>query len=99
MSENLSTLSCPNCGEPIALQISKVAKQPASGQEVKRVLDEWIDDVDMTEEDGSIVVTPKGYLGKEIWHQINNALKTFDTEWESAGKESRWVVQKSKREQ
>lgn len=74
------------------LQISKVKKQPASIEDVKEVLDDWIKDIDITEENGSLVVMPKGFLGKEIWYKINNALKPFDTEWVSAGKESRWVI-------
>lgn len=94
MDENSLTLSCPNCGEPIALQISKLAKQPASTQEVKDVIGEWVGNVEVTEEHDSIVVMPKGFLGKELWYQINNALKVFDTEWVSAAKESRWVIRK-----
>ncbi len=94
MSEKSLTLRCPSCGEQIALQVSRVPKQPASIENVKGALDEWIEDVDVTEEDDSIVVMPKAFLGKELWFQVNNALKTFDTEWVSAGKESRWVIRK-----
>lgn len=92
MSENASTLRCPNCGELIELTIRKAPIQPASIENVKGALSEWIDQVDVTESDDSIVVTPKGYLGKKLWHQVNNALKPFDTEWISAGKESRWII-------
>jgi hypothetical protein len=99
MSENSLTLSCPNCGEPILLEISKVLKQPASIQDIKGVLDRWIEDVDVTEENDSIVVIPKGFLGKELWYQINNALKPFDADYVSAGKESRWVIRKSQGEE
>lgn len=92
MSESSLMLRCPNCGEAVEIKIGKVTKQHPSIEEVKAALDEWIDQVDVTESDGSIVVTPKGYLGKEPWYQINKALKTFDTEWISAGKESRWII-------
>ena len=53
---------------------------------------EWLDDLDITEEDECIVVMPKAYLGKELWYKINEALKSVDAEWGSAGKESRWVI-------
>lgn len=92
MSESSLTLKCPNCSEAIELQISKVKKQPASIEDVKEVLGEWLDDLDITEEDECIVVMPKAYLGKELWYKINDALKPFDVEYVSAGKESRWVT-------
>lgn len=92
MNESLSTLTCPNCGGAIELQIRKVMRQNASIEDVKNRLEEWIEQVDVTESDDSILVTPKGYLGKELWYQINNALRQLYAEWVSAGKESRWVI-------
>ena len=92
MDKNSLTLRCPNCGELIELTIRKAPIQPASIENVKGALSEWIDQVDVTESDDSIVVTPKGYLGKKLWYQVNNALKPFDTEWISAGKEGRWII-------
>lgn len=95
MSGNSLTLSCPNCGEPIALQANKVTKKTASIKEVKETLSEWIDNVDVIEEDDCIVVMPKAYLGKELWYKINEALKPFDVEYVSAGKESRWEIRRN----
>lgn len=92
MSESSLMLRCPNCGEAVEIKIGRVTKQLASIEEVKAALDEWIDQVDIAESGDSITVTPKGYLGKEPWYQINNALKQFDAEWVSAGKESKWVI-------
>jgi hypothetical protein len=86
------TLRCPNCGEPISLQISKVIEQCSLIDEVKKTIDDWIEDVDITEEKGSVIVMPKGFLGKDIWYEINDALNSLDAEWVSAGKESRWIV-------
>jgi hypothetical protein len=94
VSEGPLTLSCRNCGEPIGLRISKVAKQHASIQDVNNALAEWIDQVDVSESDGSIMIRPKGYLGKELWFEMNNALKSLGAEWVSAGKESKWIIRK-----
>ena len=91
MNENSLTLSCPNCGESISLRVLKVEEQSV-GDKVKDTIDDWIEDVDITEENGSVVVMPKGFLGKETWFEINEALKPLDAEWVSAGKESRWVI-------
>lgn len=91
MNKKSLTLSCPNCGEPISLQVSKVAEQSMI-DEVKDTVDDWIEDVDITEKNGSVIVTPKGFLGKDIWYEINEALRPLDAEWVSAGKESRWVI-------
>ena len=91
MSRNL-TMECPSCGAPISLQISKVKKQSSVIAEVKKTIDDWIEDVDITEENGSVIVIPKGFLGKDVWYEINDALKSFDPEWVSAGKESRWII-------
>lgn len=92
MNEKSLTLRCPNCGEPISLQVLKVTEESSLINEVKRTIDDWIEDVDITEENGSVIVMPKGFLGGDIWHEINDALKPFDVEWVSAGKESRWVI-------
>ena len=91
MSRNSLTLSCPSCGQPISLQVSKVAEQSLLDK-VKDTVDDWIEDVDITEENDAVVVVPRGFLGKEVWYEINDALKSFDAEWVSAGKESRWVI-------
>lgn len=92
MGENSLMLRCPNCGEAISLQVSKVTEQSSLIDKVKSTIDDWIEDLDITEENGSVIVMPKGFLGKDIWYEINDALKSFDAEWISAGKESRWVI-------
>ena len=94
MSESSSKLRCPSCGEAMEIRISKVTEQHATIDDVKGALEEWTDQVDVSEGDGSITVTPKGYLGKELWYQMNSALKPFGAEWVSAGKESRWIIKK-----
>jgi hypothetical protein len=92
MNEDSLMLKCPSCGEAIELQIRKAMKKPASIEDVKDALKELIEQVNLTESDDSILVTPKGYLGKDLWYQINDALKPFDTQWVSAGKQSKWVI-------
>lgn len=92
MSEKLLRLSCPNCGEPINLQVLKVTEQSSLIDRVKDIIEDWIEDVDITEENGSVIVTPKSFLGKDVWYEINDALSSLDAEYLSAGKESRWIV-------
>lgn len=92
MNKNSLTMSCPSCGDPISLQVSKVAEQSSLIAKVKETIDEWVEDVDITEEDSSVVVVPKSFLEKDVWYKINDALKSLNGEWVSAGKESRWII-------
>ena len=91
MSRNL-TMECPSCGAPISLQFSKGKEESSIVTEVKKTIDNWIEDVDITEENGSVIVMPKGFLGKDVWYEMNDTLKSFDPEWVSAGKESKWII-------
>ena len=91
MNKNSLTLSCPSCGQPISLQFSKVTEQPLIDK-VKDTINDWMEDVDITEENDTVVVMPKGFLGKDVWYEINDALKSLDAEWVSAEKESRWII-------
>jgi uncharacterized Zn finger protein len=93
MDKNSLTVKCPNCGEIIELAVIKVPKLSASIEGVEEAIKEWIDQVDVTRSDDSIVITPKEFLGKKLWYQINNALEKFGAEWVSAGKESRWIIE------
>jgi hypothetical protein len=92
MNEAFLTLRCPNCGEPIELAIRKSHRKPISVDDVKEAIKEWINQVDVSQSDGSIVINPKEFLGKKLWQKINIALQEFNAEWISAGKESRWMI-------
>ena len=99
MEKRMSNLECPHCGNPIAIQVIKPeskTEQTVTVDTVRSAISEWDDCVDIVEQDNAVVVTPKGYLGKEVWQQINDALKPFNPEWISAKKESRWVIQESR---
>jgi DNA-directed RNA polymerase subunit N (RpoN/RPB10) len=95
MGERLTVVRCPYCGKQIGLNtVSYLTKLETklSAEQVKDAISNWIEDLDVIEEEGSIAVIPKNYLGKEVWQEINNALKPFNPEWISAKKESRWVI-------
>jgi hypothetical protein len=46
-------------------------------------------------EDNSIEVKPKGWLGKKNWTEINEILLRNGFEWFSSGKDSRWIKVKT----
>ena len=91
----MSRIECPHCGNQIAIQVTKPeakAEPTVTINDIRSALNEWVDCIDIVEQDSGIVITPKGYLGKDVWQEINDALKPFNAEWISAKKESRWMV-------
>jgi len=101
MEEKVTLFNCPHCGKSIALAIvSYISKPMTPGVtdqaklfvQVKNALSKWSNDLDVAEKDGTITVAPKGYLGKDVWQEINDVLKPFSSEWISAKKESRWII-------
>ena len=46
-------------------------------------------------EDNSIEVKPKGYLGKKKWREINEILLRNGFEWLSSGRDSCWIKMKT----
>jgi len=95
MEEKLTSIECPHCGNPITIQVIKTepkVDEPLTIDAVKSAISKWADCVDVVEQDNAIVITPKGYLGRDVWQEINDALKPFEAEWISAKKESRWII-------
>lgn len=94
--EGKLSIECPHCNDTIALQVVKTElkkmKRVPLIEMVQSTTRKWRNDVDVIEDEKSVVVTPKAYLGKEVWYKINESLKPFDPEWVSAGKKSRWVI-------
>jgi len=90
-------LVCPHCEKPIYINVTlgNAAKKDVPLVEaIKGAISKWAENVDITQKNGTVVVTPKGYLGTEMWHLINSSLSQFETKWVSAGKESRWVIKR-----
>ena len=46
-------------------------------------------------EDNSIEVKPKGYLGKKKWREINEILLRNGFDWLSSGEGSCWIKRKT----
>jgi hypothetical protein len=87
------TLQCPYCKKPLEVEIAKTeSNRMTLLEKVKHALTKSLNSVDITETNGIVVVTPRGFLGREVWQQINETLKQFNPEWVSEGKESRWII-------
>jgi hypothetical protein len=89
------TLNCPYCGKPLEIAIAKTRSLTDTRtliDQLKRILGKTLNNLDVVEENEAVIITPKGFLGRELWQQINDALKPFGPEWISAKKESRWVI-------
>lgn len=95
MKEKMAVFNCPYCGKKIGISsyITKLNETQAKLiDQVKNAISKWVDELDIIEKEGTIAITPKAYLGKDVWHEINDSLKAFNPEWISAGKESRWEI-------
>lgn len=87
------TLQCPYCKKPLEVEIAKTEPERMTLlEQIKHALTKSLNSVDITETNGIVVVTPRGFLGREVWQQINENMKQFNPEWVSEGKESRWIV-------
>jgi len=68
-------------------------KEALSVQRVKSLLDPaWIPKLEIRQEADKVTVKPTTWLGKDLWRQINEALKQVGFNWISAEKESRWQL-------
>lgn len=88
-------LVCPHCDKPLYINVTlgnAAKKDVPLIDAIKGVISKWVENVDIVQKNGTVVVTPKGYLGTEMWHLINSSLSQFETEWVSSGKESHWVI-------
>jgi len=73
--------------EPRSLTVADV--QVTLGAELSKELK-------FSEREDAVVVTPKRWLGRELFHQIVEKLETLGTvEYVPAGKQSHWVVKRS----
>ena len=55
-------------------------------------LDPYMDDLNITEEDGYVVVAPKGYLGRKKFNSIASIIRQMGGHYVSADKMSRFIV-------
>ena len=61
---------------------------------VKSRLDEFLEDLTVTQEEDEIIVRPTGYLGRERFASIAAIVRELGGSYVSAGKESRFVIPK-----
>ena len=50
-----------------------------------------IEMVTIENEGDSIKITPKGWIDKSIWREINDILRLHEFSWLSSGKDSCWL--------
>jgi len=65
MEKRVLNLECPHCGNPIAIQVMKPESrvdETITIDTVRSAINEWMDCVDIVEQDNAVVITPKGYL-------------------------------------
>ena len=69
-----------------------------SGTKVNFVnnLGKRIKKVTIVNEGDSIKITPKMWIDKKVWREINDILKLHEFGWLSSGKDSCWLKQISK---
>jgi hypothetical protein len=99
VATRMPKIECPHCGNTIALQVTKVESKIVEKSVplidmVKSTTRKWSKEIDVIDQNEVVIVKPKGYLGKDVWQQINDSLKPFEPEWVSEGKESRWAIQR-----
>ena len=62
---------------------------------VKKDLDPYLEDLDITEDDENIVVMPKRYLGRDKFAPLADLIRELGGSYVSAGRESKFLIPKS----
>lgn len=75
----------------IARQFEKECKRNLLKNLLENLLGKEIEKVTIINEGDSIKVTPKGWIDKAIWREINDILKLHEFGWLSSGKDSCWL--------
>ena len=65
---------------------------------VKKDLDSYLEDLDITEDDENIVVMPKRYLGRDKFAPLADLIRELGGSYVSAGRESKFLIPKSETE-
>ena len=65
---------------------------------VKKDLDSYLEDLDITEDDENIVVMPKRYLGRDKFTPIADLIRELGGSYVSAGRGSKFLIPKSETE-
>ena len=75
----------------IARQFEKECKRNLLKNLLENLLEKKIKKVTIINEGDSIKVTPKGWIDKQIWREINDILRLHKFSWLSNGKDSCWL--------
>jgi len=87
-------------GEPVEAPPGEPEAHPDTVIEgLKLDLYHYIGDLNVTEEQEYIVVTPKGYLGRKKFNSVSSIIQGMGGHYVSAGKMSRFLVPKKRQEQ
>jgi hypothetical protein len=63
-------------------------------ESIKRDLSTYLKDLDISEDDEKVVVTPKRYLGHKKFVSISSLVEEIGGTYVSAGKKSRFLIEK-----
>ena len=105
--DKITWITCPDCGSKIGMVIS-VGKTEATKVAVQETSEEWppqspqtmleaagvdISQLDIDENETTILVSPRKFLGDQ-WGQINEKIKELGGNWIRDGRSSRWEILK-----
>ena len=75
--------------KPAAITPSRITVES-----IKRDLSTYLKDLDISEDDEKVVVTPKRYLGRKKFVSISSLVEEVGGTYVSAGKRSRFLIEK-----
>ena len=81
----------PRAPESAAITPSKITVES-----IKRDLSAYLKDLDISEDAEKVVVTPKRYLGHKKFVYISSLVEEIGGEYVSAGKRSRFLIEKKR---
>jgi hypothetical protein len=81
--------------EEIPIELPVLIKPSLTVELVKKDLDLYLEDIDITEDDENIVVMPKRYLGRDKFAPLAEIIRLLGGNYVSAGRESKFLIPKS----
>ena len=82
--------------KPRALEPAAITPSRITVESIKRDLSTYLKDLDISEDDEKVVVTPKRYLGHKKFVSISSLVEEIGGTYVSAGKKSRFLIEKKK---
>jgi len=84
--------------EEIPIELPVLIKPSLTVELVKKDLDLYLEDIDITEDDENMVVMPKRYLGRDKFAPLAEIIRDLGGSYVSAGRESKFLIPKGETE-